>query len=99
MITNFFKDICKVMANIKSAKKRVLQIQRKTAINKNHRSRIRTFIRSVEEAISSGNKEKATDALKVSQSQIMHGVTKGIIHLNTASRKISRLSSRIKALS
>lgn len=87
------------MANIKSAKKRVLQIERKTAINKTHRSRVRTFIRSVEEAISTGNKENAAEALKVMQSEIMRGVTKGILSLNTASRKVSRLSSRIKALS
>ena len=87
------------MANTPSAKKRVRQILRKTEVNKSRRSRIRTFIRNVEEAIESKNVESAKESLKLAQPEIMRGVTKGIFHKNTASRKISRLSSRIKVLS
>ena len=87
------------MANTPSAKKRVRQILRKTEVNKSRRSRIRTFIRNVEEAIESKNVEAAKESLKLAQPEIMRGVTKGIFHKNTASRKISRLSSRIKVLS
>lgn len=86
------------MANIKSAKKRVRQIEFKTAVNKNRRSRIRTYIRKVEEAIDAGKKKDAVEALKVMQPELMKGVSKGIFHINTASRKISRLSSRIKSI-
>ena len=87
------------MANTPSAKKRVRQILRKTEVNKSRRSRIRTFIRNVEEAIESKNVEAAKECLKLAQPEIMRGVTKGIFHKNNASRKISRLSSRIKVLS
>ena len=87
------------MANTPSAKKRVRQILRKTEVNKSRRSRIRTFIRNVEEAIESKNVEAAKESLKLAQPEIMRGVTKGIFHKNNASRKISRLSSRIKVLS
>ncbi|ARN85364.1 30S ribosomal protein S20 [Candidatus Nucleicultrix amoebiphila] len=86
------------MANIESAKKRIRQTARRTERNKARVSRIRTFIKGVEEAISSGKKENATSALKVAQSEIMRGVTKGVLHLKTASRKISRLSARVKSL-
>ena len=87
------------MANTPSAKKRVRQILRKTEVQKSRRSRIRTFIRNVEEAIESKNVEEAKECLKLAQPEIMRGVTKGIFHKNNASRKISRLSSRIKVLS
>ena len=87
------------MANTPSAKKRVRQILRKTEVQKSRRSRIRTFIRNVEEAIESKNVEAAKECLKLAQPEIMGGVTKGIFHKNNASRKISRLSSRIKVLS
>ena len=87
------------MANTPSAKKRVRQILRKTEVQKSRRSRIRTFIRNVEEAIESKNVEAAKECLKLAQPEIMRGVTKGIFHKNNASRKISRLSSRIKVLS
>ena len=87
------------MANTPSAKKRVRQILRKTEVQKSRRSRIRTFIRNVEEAIESKNVEAAKESLKLAQPEIMRGVTKGIFHKNNASRKISRLSSRIKVLS
>ena len=87
------------MANTPSAKKRIRQIIRKTDINKSRRSRIKTFVRKVEEAIESKDGKAAVESLKVAQPEIMRGVTKGIFHKNTASRKISRLSSRVKAIS
>ena len=87
------------MANSPQAKKRARQIERRTAVNKARKSRIRTFLRAVEEAIASGNKAAATAALRAAQPELMRGVTKGIFHKNTASRKVSRLASRVKALS
>jgi small subunit ribosomal protein S20 len=86
------------MPNIASAKKRVRQTERRTAINRDRRSRIRSSIKAVEETIASGDKDAAQAALKSAQPEIMRGVTKGILHKNTASRKISRLSARVKAL-
>ncbi|WP_439122009.1 30S ribosomal protein S20 [Marivita sp.] len=86
------------MANSPQAKKRAKQNEKRFAINKARRSRIRTFLRKVEEAIASGDKEAATAALRAAQPEIMRGVTKGVYHKNTASRKVSRLSSRVKAL-
>ena len=87
------------MANTPSAKKRVRQIQRKTEVNKARRSRIKTFVRKVEEAIQSKDIKSAVESLKLAQPEIMRGANKGIFHKNTASRKISRLSSRVKAIS
>ena len=87
------------MANTPQAKKRVRQIQRRTARNHARRSRIRTYIRKVEEAIARGNRDEALDALKAAQPEIMRGATKGVLHRNTASRKISRLHRRVAALS
>ena len=87
------------MANTPQSKKRVRQIERRTDVNKARRSRIRTFLRKVEEAIASGNADAAQEALKSAQPELMRGVTKGVIHKNTAARKISRLSSRVKAIS
>lgn len=87
------------MANSPAAKKRVRQIERRTAVNKSRRTRMRGFIRKVEEAIAGGDKAVAEAALKAAQPEIMRSVTKGILHKNTASRKISRLSSRVNALS
>lgn len=87
------------MANTKSAKKAIRNIARKTAVNKNRRSRMRTFIRRVEEAIATGDQEGARTALVAAQPEIMRSAQKGILHKNTASRKISRLSKRVKALS
>jgi small subunit ribosomal protein S20 len=86
------------MANSPQAKKRVRQIARRTEVNKSRRSRIRTFIRKVEEAIASGDQAAANEALKVARPEIMRGVSKGIAHKNTVSRKVSRLNSRIKAM-
>ena len=87
------------MANTPSAKKRIRNTLRKTDINKSRRSRIKTFVKKVEEAIETKDAKSAMDSLKAAQPEIMRGVTKGIFHKNTASRKISRLSSRIKAIS
>jgi len=87
------------MANNPGARKRIRQTERRTAVNKARRSRIRTFIRKVEEAIASGDQDKAASALRQAQPEIMRGVTKGVLHRNTASRKVSRLSRRVKALS
>jgi small subunit ribosomal protein S20 len=86
------------MANTKSAKKAARQAERRTLINKSRRSRMRTFVRKVEEAIASGDKQAADLALREAQPEIMRSALKGIIHKNTASRKISRLSARIKSL-
>ena len=87
------------MANSPGSKKRVRKAARRTEINKARRSRMRTFIRKVEEAIASGDADKARDALRAAQPEMMRSVTKGIVHKNTVSRKISRLSARVKALS
>ena len=87
------------MANSPQAKKRARQIERRTAVNKTRKSRIRTFLRKVEEAIESGDKNAAVAALRAAQPELMRGVTKGIFHKNTASRKVSRLASRVKAIS
>ncbi|WP_134726507.1 30S ribosomal protein S20 [Paracoccus luteus] len=86
------------MANTPQSKKRARQTERRTAVNKNRRSRIRTFLRKVEEAIAGGNQQVAAEALKNAQPELMRGVTKGVVHKNTASRKISRLAARVKAL-
>ncbi len=86
------------MANSPQAKKRARQNERRFAINKARRSRIRTFLRKVEEAIASGNKDAAAEALRRAQPELMRGVTKGVVHKNTAARKMSRLSARVKAL-
>ncbi len=87
------------MANSPQSKKRARQAERRTEVNKARRSRIRTFLRSVEEAIAGGDQKKAAEALRLAQPEIMRGVTKGVTHKNTASRKVSRLSARVKALS
>jgi small subunit ribosomal protein S20 len=86
------------MANSPQAKKRARQNERNYAINKARRSRIRTFLRRVEEAIATGDKEVAGAALRAAQPELMRGVTKGVFHKNTAARKMSRLSARVKAL-
>jgi small subunit ribosomal protein S20 len=86
------------MANTPSAKKRVRQLTRKTEVNKARRSRIKTFVKKVEESILAGNSDGAKDAFKLAQPEIQRGVTKGIFHKNTASRKISRLLKRVKAV-
>ncbi len=87
------------MANTKSAKKAIRQIARRTAVNKDRRSRMRSIIRKVEEAIATGDSAAAGEALKVAQPVIMRAAQKGIVHKNTASRKMSRLAHRVKLLS
>ncbi|MDX1557061.1 MAG: 30S ribosomal protein S20 [Xanthomonadales bacterium] len=86
------------MANSPSAKKRARQAERRTVVNQMRRSRVRTFIRKVEEAIASGDKDAALAALKAAQPEIMRGATKGVLHRNTASRKVSRLHGRVNAM-
>ena len=86
------------MANTRSAKKMVRKIAARTEVNKARRSRVRTYVRKVEEAIASGDKSAAQEALKAAQPEIMRAVTKGVNHNNTASRKVSRLSARVKAM-
>lgn len=86
------------MANSPQSKKRARQAERRFAVNKARRSRIRTHLRRVEEAIASGDQDAAATALKAAQPELMRGVTKGVLHKNTASRKISRLASRVKSL-
>ena len=87
------------MANSPQAKKRARQNERNRLVNKDRRSRVRTFIRKVEEAIAAGDKESASAALKLAQPELMRGVSKGIFHRNTAARKMSRLAARVKAIS
>ena len=86
------------MAHHKSAQKRIRQTERRTDINRARRSRIRTFIKRVEAAINSGEYDKAKEALRQAQPEIMRGVSKGVLTLGTASRKVSRLSARVKML-
>ncbi len=86
------------MANTAQSKKRARQSDARQDVNKARRSRIRTFLRKVEEALASGNADAAAIALASAQTELMRGVTKGVLHKNTASRKMSRLTSRVKAL-
>ena len=86
------------MANTPSAKKAVRKIARRTEVNKARRSRMRTFVRKVEEAIEGGDKAAAAEALKAAQPEIMRSVTKGVLKKNTAARKVSRLSAGIKRI-
>ncbi|MBI3438068.1 MAG: 30S ribosomal protein S20 [Proteobacteria bacterium] len=87
------------MANTKSAKKANRVIGRRTAVNKARRTRTRSSWRTVEEAIAAGDAKAATAALRKAESETMRSVSKGVLHKNTASRKVSRLASRINALS
>ena len=86
------------MANHKSSKKRILRNNKRNEINSNRISRIRTYIKKVETEISSENKNKANEAFKLAMPEIQRGVSKGLIHKNTASRKLSRLSNKIKTI-
>ena len=86
------------MANHKSSKKRILRNNKRNEINSNRISRIRTYIKKVETEISSENKAKANEAFKLAMPEIQRGVSKGLIHKNTASRKLSRLSNKIKTI-
>ena len=86
------------MANNPSARKRIRQIERRTDRNQARKSRVRTIVKKVETAIASGDKAAAAEALRQAQPEMQRGVGKGVSHLNTVSRKLSRLSKRIKAL-
>lgn len=87
------------MANTPSAKKAARKIARRAAVNRNRRSRVRTEVRKVEEAIASGNAAAAAAALQKAQPELMRAAQKGVLHKNTASRKVGRLAARVKALS
>jgi small subunit ribosomal protein S20 len=86
------------MANTDSARKRIRQTKTRTDRNRARKSRVRTFVKAVETAIASGDKSAAAAALKAAQPELQRAATKGVLHDNTISRKISRLSSRVKAL-
>lgn len=86
------------MANHKSAKSRIVRNNKRAVINGARRSRVRTFVKKVEAAIVAGDKELASAAFRTAESELMRAVRKGVFKMNTASRKISRLSQKIKAL-
>ena len=86
------------MANTSSAKKAVRKLARRTRVNRMRRSAMRTQLRKVEEAIATGDAKAATDVLRATESLVMRSAQKGIVHKNTASRKVSRLATRVKAL-
>ena len=86
------------MANTSSAKKMTRKIAKRTAINRMRRSRMRTFVRKVEEALVTGDQATALAALRAAEPELMRAAQKGIVHKNLASRKVSRLSHRVQAL-
>lgn len=86
------------MANTPQAKKRIRRNAKRAEINHSRVSRIRTFIKAVESAIATGKKADAADALKKVQPEIARGVARGVVHKNTAARKMSRLSKRVSQL-
>lgn len=96
---NYRSRNLEVMANTKSAQKATRVIERRTAVNKARRSRMRSSWRSVEEAIAAGDAKTATAALKQAEAETMRAVSKGVVHKNLGSRKVSRLTRRIAALS
>ena len=86
------------MASHKSAEKRIRQTEKRTAVNRARKSRIRTFVKKVEQAIATGDKEAARAAFQAAQPEMQSGINKGVLHRNTVARKLSRLSAAIKAL-
>ena len=86
------------MANHKSAKTRIVRNSKRAMINGMRRSRVRTFVKKTDALIASGNKEEAVKAFQVAESEMMRAAQKGVFHKNTASRTISRLAQKIKAL-
>lgn len=86
------------MANIRSAKKRNRQVVRRASVNRTRLSRIRTFIKRAETALTNGNADAAREAIKEVEPALMRGAQKGVVHRNMASRKLSRLTARLKAL-
>ncbi len=87
------------MANSTQSKKRARQSEARADINKARRSRIRTFLRKVEEALAAGNQDAAAAALKLAQPELARGITKGVLHKNTVARKMSRLTLRVRGIS
>ena len=86
------------MANTSSAKKAARKIARRTDVNRNRRSRVRTHVRKVEEALAAGDRGAAEAAFAAAQPELMRAANRGVLHKNTASRKVSRLAQRVKAL-
>ena len=86
------------MANTVSAKKMTRKIAKRTAMNRSRRSRMRTFVKKVEEALATGNRDEAVQALRAAEPELMRAAQKGIVHKNAASRKVSRLAHRVQAL-
>lgn len=86
------------MAHHKSAKKRIRRNARKAAVNRARLSRVRTFVKKVELAIESGDKSQAQEAFVAAEPELQRGAARGVVHRNTASRKLSRLNARIKAM-
>ena len=97
MPASFAKE--SLMPNIASSRKRVRTTAKRTAINTARKTRVRGFIRKVEEAIASGDKKAALAALKAAEPEIMRGVSKGVVHKNAGARKVSRLTKRVAKLS
>ena len=87
------------MANTPSSRKAARKTIRRTEINRQRKSRVHTFVRKVEEAIASGNKDDAAKSLTAAESEIMRAAGKGVFHKNTASRKVSRLTARVRSIS
>ena len=94
----FFKFGVTSMANHKSAKKRIIRNANRALINGARVSRIRTFVKKVDAAIAAGDADAAREALRAAQPELQRGVSRGVLHKNTVSRKISRLAARVKAL-
>lgn len=86
------------MANTSSAKKMARKIERRTALNKARRTRMRTYVKKVDAAIATGDQDQARAALRTAESELMKAVSKGVIHKNAGSRKVSRLSARVKSM-
>ena len=98
MLAGRFNHEDEPMANTVSAKKMTRKIAKRTAVNRSRRSRMRTFLRKVEEAIAAGDRNQALEALRAAEPEVMRAAQKGIVHKNTASRKVSRLAHRVQAL-
>ena len=86
------------MANTSSAKKMARKIERRTALNKARRTRMRTYVKKVDAAIATGDQDQARAALRTAESEVMKAVSKGVIHKNAGARKVSRLSARVKSM-
>jgi small subunit ribosomal protein S20 len=87
------------MANTPGAKKALRKIERRTEVNKARRSRMRSFVRKFEEAVEAGDASAAKSAFGEAQSELMRAVSKGVLHKNTGSRKVSRLAAQLRKLS